>query len=87
MLSRSRADVFSHSQDHEQTCSEPLLDHLRTQEGRFQSYQRARLFSAVRKKVIRMKVIHSSRPRIVSGCRRTVGLERRRPSELYPLEI
>ena len=44
-------------------------------------------FSAVRKKVVRMKVIHSSRPRIVSGCRRTVGLERRCPSELYPLGI
>lgn len=38
---------------------EPLLDHLRTQEGQFQSHQRARLFSAVRKKVVGMKVIHS----------------------------
>ena len=38
-------------------------------------------------KVVRMKVIHSSRPRIISGCRRTVGLERRCPSELYPLGI
>ena len=44
-------------------------------------------FLAVRKKVVRMKVIHSSRPCIVSGSRRTVGPERRRPSELYPLGI
>ena len=47
----------------------------------------ARGFFQLRKKVVRMMVIHSSRPRIVSGCRRTVRLERRRPSELYPLGI
>ena len=51
------------------------------------SHQGVRLFSTVRKKVIRMKVIHSSYPRIVNGRRRTVGPERRRPSELYPLGI
>jgi hypothetical protein len=52
-----------------------------------QNHQGVRLFSAVRKKVVRMKAIHSSRPRIVSGRRRAVGLERRHPSELYPLGI